>query len=285
MSGRYAHQPVSGLKTRLAAAMLALVIVAAPVVMVAGDGSGLRAKASRILGDVSAVIGSLPYRLGLGGSDLRTDDRSAGGDRKKSESYPSRFDFLADRMSDPALISGDVDYGAGAHRVEVEKALAEGDREGGDADGRPQDDARSFSEIFSAFAMPGTKPSGSLDAPMDPSADPSTRRTPDGMLAVDYNLGQPGLPAGVIEIMKLLHVDGVDKGKVTLRIVNDTTILVNSRQLAEAMNNQRIRKSLSAIASPYGDNSYLDFDALRAAGFDVRYDPIRDAVILASSKP
>ncbi len=116
------------------------------------------------------------------------------------------------------------------------------------------------------------------------SLDPRPPDTADTakLIALNYSIANPGAHGNSIEIRKAVQADGVGKGKVSLRIVNDTTIMVNSRDIESLFGNSISEKLATSLrASPKADG-YIDFDVLRAAGINIRYDAARDVVVMSS---
>lgn len=106
-----------------------------------------------------------------------------------------------------------------------------------------------------------------------------------GLLVSKFRLEEiPVSSANSIEVRKSVHADGVNKGKVALHIVNETTILIDSGELAKLFAGSQGGQKLASIVSSSRQKVLIDFDTLRAAGFDVRYDPVRDVVVMSSHK-
>lgn len=101
------------------------------------------------------------------------------------------------------------------------------------------------------------------------------------LLAVDFNLDKARAVDNALEIRTAVHADGVTKGKVALRVVNDSTIMISSSELAGLFEDSPIRQKIGSLAK---SGQYVDFDTLRAAGFDVRYDAARDRIVMSSHK-
>ena len=118
---------------------------------------------------------------------------------------------------------------------------------------------------------------GDLDTSFDaPSADTAK------LLALNFSIENPRAHADSIEIRKAAQADGVKKGKVSLRIVNDTTIMVNSRDVEALFGNSISEKVAASLRASPKVEGYIDFDALRAAGVQIRYDAARDIVVMSS---
>src|SRR5690606_24400172 len=77
-----------------------------------------------------------------------------------------------------------------------------------------------FARAFSDLGQGGELPSRDTR----PAATADTAK----LIALNYSIANPGAHGNSIEIRKAVQADGVGKGKVSLRIVNDTTIMVNS---------------------------------------------------------
>jgi len=101
-------------------------------------------------------------------------------------------------------------------------------------------------------------------------------------LRLTYDIEKPRSTSDSIEVKKLVQADGVKKGKVGLRIVNDTTILIDSGAVVSLFGDHISKKTVASLASSSDADKYVDFDTLRAAGIDVRYDAVRDMVLMNS---
>ena len=102
------------------------------------------------------------------------------------------------------------------------------------------------------------------------------------LLASDFNLAKADALGSALEISKPVHADGARKGEVALRIVNDTTILIDSEVVAGLLDDEANRAKVASLARNSSSGRFIEFNSLRSAGIDVRYDPIRDIVVLSS---
>ena len=105
-------------------------------------------------------------------------------------------------------------------------------------------------------------------------AKPYPARAP-GILKLAYRLDSSS--GAFIEVKKPVIVDGVDKGKITLRISSGSTVLVNAKEAA-ALAGEILPDNESALLT---ETDYVSFERLRTAGVTVRYDAINDRLIMA----
>lgn len=96
-----------------------------------------------------------------------------------------------------------------------------------------------------------------------------------GILKLAYRLDSSS--GAFIEVKKPVIVDGVDKGKITLRISSGSTVLVNAKEAA-ALAGEILPDNESALLT---ETDYVSFERLRTAGVTVRYDAINDRLIMA----
>lgn len=101
-------------------------------------------------------------------------------------------------------------------------------------------------------------------------------------IGLNYSIESLRSPANAIEVRKVVQADGIRKGKVNLRIANDATILVNSGEVVSLFRDQISDKALASLEASSDSEKYVDFDTLRAAGIDVRYDAVHDMVLMNS---
>ena len=282
--------------TRLSAALLALSVLAVPVALVSMDMTHWRwAEAGETL-LVPRIRADAP----------RIDTVSSATDRGRApagRAYPVRFGFFRE-----VDIEGDGSAGdeAGKSEKQVTFRVVSGDEEeemlaavhhaeDSAVPSGVDHSARTFAEAFSDLAMP--EHSLSDRKVLSDQTGLSDRKTlaekpvpalgsPAGILTVSYDIGGASrLPANALSIDKALVVNGKPHGKVALRIVNDTTILVRQSQVASALGNLEPFKRVLDDSNRRSTEGFVDFDDLRAVGLDIRYDPIRDTVHIAATPP
>lgn len=102
-----------------------------------------------------------------------------------------------------------------------------------------------------------------------------------GLMKVHFDLaGQSGASGG-FSVRKPLIANGVAYGDVELRIMGDTRIFVNANQISGLLAD-RGERGAAAVRKAAGGNGFVEFDDMRAAGIDVRYDPVRDRIVLST---
>lgn len=105
-------------------------------------------------------------------------------------------------------------------------------------------------------------------------------------LAIDYDLvassrkATVGEDGSTIEIDKRLRINGTDAGAVRLRIGDGTQVWIASGDLVRAAG--QANSTLAQVADRLKDKPFVSFNALRAGGITVRYDPAVDRVDIAT---
>lgn len=185
--------------------------------------------------------------------------------------YPLRFSFLADKL--PTVKTEAADG--------TEKTAR---------DTTQDDPATSVGTGGAALSSLSTSPQSRITF-ASAFADLMPKRQPDktsfsiggiSLLASDFNLAKTDSLGSALEVTKAVHANGAPKGRVALRIMNDTTILIDSEVLAGLLGDDPAKAKVTSLARKSSAGRFVEFDTLRSAGIDVRYDPVRDIVVLSS---
>jgi hypothetical protein len=139
---------------------------------------------------------------------------------------------------------------------------------------------------------------GRTDTPRvsDSGGEPKASQPPaDGILAagggspkfmrLEFSLASLQGNADPIDIQKVVRTQGADRGSVKLRIANDARILINSSDLISVIGDELSAEEIASLSASQPANGFTDFDTLRAAGLDVRYDPVHDRLLIATGSP
>lgn len=127
--------------------------------------------------------------------------------------------------------------------------------------------------------LPGETPGGialgsGLTAPTAASATP--RSKVPGVMALSYSLAGGANAGDAIEIDKPVSIAGADAGRVPIRIDGNARVYALGKRLAEVIAAQSGEK---AVPKGLGED-FVSLEALRALGIGVRYDAIRDRLVL-----
>lgn len=102
-----------------------------------------------------------------------------------------------------------------------------------------------------------------------------------GILSVPYNLPESRDRTGGVAIRKPVFAEGVRLGLIDLRILDDRRILVDAERFSEVLS--AAKGTSAAITHKTRQmTSFVDIDELRAAGLEIRYDPVRDSLVLGT---
>ena len=107
------------------------------------------------------------------------------------------------------------------------------------------------------------------------SPNGSRQRIP-GVIALKYNLAGGAEASDAIELDKPVVVGGAEAGRIALRIDGNARVFVAGRRVAALLAD---KAGESAVPKGLGDE-FVSLEALRAMGVEVRYDAVRDRLIL-----
>lgn len=133
-----------------------------------------------------------------------------------------------------------------------------------------------FANAFRNLGMP--------IAPSRPANPPAAAGSGSRFIPVNFSLDRVRASGDVIEVRKPVKTNGKVGGVVSLRIVGDTTVLVKSSELAGVFGEGQTKARIVSLGAKAESNGFVDFDALRDAGIDVRYDAARDQVVVETKK-
>jgi hypothetical protein len=97
-----------------------------------------------------------------------------------------------------------------------------------------------------------------------------------GMIALHYSLTGGAEAGDAIEVDKPVMIAGADAGRVPLRIDGNARVYAQGKRLAAL-----IAAKSGEKAVPEGlSDEFLSLETLRALGIGIRYDPVRDRLVL-----
>jgi len=97
-----------------------------------------------------------------------------------------------------------------------------------------------------------------------------------GVIALSYSLAGGANAGDAIEIDKPVSIAGADAGRVPIRIDGNAKVYAQGKRLAALIAAQSGEK---AVPAGLGED-FVSLEALRALGIGVRYDAIRDRLVL-----
>lgn len=106
------------------------------------------------------------------------------------------------------------------------------------------------------------------------AADPGSAR----FLKVNYNLAQSDSEDAIV-VRKSLIVDDVESGAVEIRIAGSANLSIRSKDLI-AIGGARFK---SMVEDVLRNAEFVNFDQLRSLGVMIRYDAIKDRVLVSSA--
>lgn len=135
----------------------------------------------------------------------------------------------------------------------------------------------STDEAPQPLALPSTAAlAGASAIPVPTVARVAPRRHVPGIIALSYSLAGGANAGDAIEIDKPVSIAGVDAGRVPIRIDGNAKVYAQGKRLAAIISAQAGEK---AVPAGLGED-YVSLEALRALGIGVRYDAIRDRLVL-----
>jgi len=215
--------------------------------------------------------------------------------------YPVRLEFAnlpVMREADTLHSASDcADCDTTTHSTEAQETIARAMPPVVETSAKPETAASSLREQFASafrnFGMPigqSHPPAGNQANFSPPNASPpvtSPSKKPVGgsrIIPVNFSLDRVRNTGEVIEVRKPVRTNGKLGGLVSLRIVGDTTVLVKSSDLASVLGEGQARARIGSLGAKADSSGFVDFDALRDAGIDVRYDAARDQVVVETKK-
>ncbi|QGN54365.1 hypothetical protein [Novosphingobium sp. Gsoil 351] len=97
-----------------------------------------------------------------------------------------------------------------------------------------------------------------------------------GVMALSYSLAGGANAGDAIEVDKAVSIDGVDVGRVPIRIDGNAKVYAQGKKLAALI----AAKSGEKAVPPGLSEDFVSLDALRAMRIGVTYDAIRDRLVL-----
>lgn len=112
--------------------------------------------------------------------------------------------------------------------------------------------------------------------PVPNTARTAPRTKVPGIIALSYNLAGGPKAGDVIEIDKPVSIAGADAGRIPIRIDGNAKVYAQGKKLAALI---AAKAGERAVPAGLGDD-FVSLEALRALGIGVRYDAIRDRLVL-----
>ena len=97
-----------------------------------------------------------------------------------------------------------------------------------------------------------------------------------GVIALSYSLAGGANAGDAIEIDKPVSIAGTDAGRIPIRIDGNAKVYAQGKRLAALI---AARAGEKAVPAGLGED-YVSLEALRALGIGVRYDAIRDRLVV-----
>jgi hypothetical protein len=113
--------------------------------------------------------------------------------------------------------------------------------------------------------------------PAEPRAlDPRQPSRTPGVIALRYSLAGGAEAGDAIEVAKPVSVGGKDAGRLPIRIDGNARVFAQASGVAAVL-------SAHGASPPTGlGDAFVSLEELRGLGIDVRYDAVRDRLILAA---
>ena len=125
-------------------------------------------------------------------------------------------------------------------------------------------------------AVPVAVASAPPTLPAPTAARPTPRGKVPGVISLSYNIAGGANAADAIEVEKLVSIGKTDAGRIPLRIDGNAHVFALGSRLAEIIAAQSGEKAV-----PEGlERDFVSLERLRALGIAVRYDAIRDRLVV-----
>ena len=112
--------------------------------------------------------------------------------------------------------------------------------------------------------------------PVPTTARTTPRTKVPGIIALSYNLAGGANSGDSIEVEKAVSIGGADAGRIALRIDGNAKVFALGSRLAAIIAAQ---SGQNAVPEGLGKD-FVSLEALRALGIGVKYDAIRDRLVL-----
>ena len=110
-----------------------------------------------------------------------------------------------------------------------------------------------------------------------PTAAPAAPRSKvPGLIALSYNLSGGAAAGDAIEVDKPVSIAGADAGRIALRIDGNSRVYAQGKRLAAIIAAQSGEQAVPAGLS----EDFVSLEAIRKLGISVRYDAIRDRLVV-----
>lgn len=102
------------------------------------------------------------------------------------------------------------------------------------------------------------------------------------LLRLNYSIESGRDSSDAVDIRKAVQANGVDKGKIVLRIKSDSIISVKVDDIISLLGDGVNHEGVESLHASADVGGYADFDSIRAAGIDIRYDAVHDKLVVTS---
>lgn len=97
------------------------------------------------------------------------------------------------------------------------------------------------------------------------------------LLRLNFSISA-GVQEDAINIKKRIDINNLDKGMISIKISGNSNIFVSAKDLIQISDGKLSDDALAALQN----SEYVDINELRSLGFVIRYDAIRDRMLLSS---
>ena len=112
--------------------------------------------------------------------------------------------------------------------------------------------------------------------PVPTAARAALRSKVPGLIALSYNLSGGAAAGDAIEVDKPVSIAGADAGRIALRIDGNARVYAQGKRLAAIIAAQSGEQS---VPKGLGED-FVSLEAIRKLGIGVRYDAIRDRLVV-----
>lgn len=140
----------------------------------------------------------------------------------------------------------------------------------------PLDEMAQAPQILRNAAPAPTAVPAPMGVPAPPVARAASHAKVAGVLALNYSLAGGANAVDAIELDKPVSIAGTDAGRIPIRIDGNAKVYAQGKLLAALIAAQSGEK---AVPAGLGEG-YVSLEALRALGIGVRYDAIRDRLVV-----
>jgi hypothetical protein len=115
------------------------------------------------------------------------------------------------------------------------------------------------------------KPQGEMDLGLAPA-----------LRGLRFSIGGQARPADAVRTRRRFEINGGAAKAIAMNVADDGSIDVDARDLLRELEGSATARVVEKVSQAAGSADSISFDRLRSVGLDVRYDAVRDRIIITT---